>query len=103
MAFGISRTELVEWKRRIEAGEMAILTHYWLDPRFPNSTSVTKVGCQDTKRLAEWGRRYSLKEAWIDHKEDYPHFDLFGDIQEQVLVDEGLVDQYTRFIQKKRS
>lgn len=103
MAFGIKRHELVEWKLKIEAGDIAILTHYWQDPRFPGATSVTKVGCLDIVSLAEWGTRYGLKEEWIDHKEGYPHFDLFGEIQERVLREEGMEDQYIRFVYKKRS
>lgn len=35
MAFGINREELTRWKKAVSAGEIAFLTHYWLDPRFP--------------------------------------------------------------------
>ncbi|MFC4356235.1 hypothetical protein ACFO0S_14335 [Chryseomicrobium palamuruense] len=103
MAFGINRQELINWKRKIEAGEIAILTHYWLDSRFPESTSVTKVGCSDLSKLAEWGREYNLKKEWIDRKEGYPHYDLFGEIQERVLREEGMNEQYDRFLKTKRS
>lgn len=56
MAFGIKRHEIKEWKRKIDAGEIAFLTHYWLDDRFPGSKTVTKVGCHDLERLADWGK-----------------------------------------------
>ena len=45
MAFGIKRHELNEWKRKTLNGEIAFLTHYWYDQRFPEYYSVTKVGC----------------------------------------------------------
>ena len=101
MAFGITRDELVEWKRSIKRGEIAILTHYWMDPRFPDATSVTKVGAGDIEKLAAWGARYGLKKVWIDPKESYPHYDLFGEWQERVLRLEGKHDQYEKFVQKK--
>lgn len=43
MAFGTNRTELSAWKRAVRAGEIAFLTHYWLDDRFPGCKTVTKV------------------------------------------------------------
>ncbi|WP_342525555.1 hypothetical protein MKY84_08620 [Chryseomicrobium sp. FSL W7-1435] len=103
MAFGITRRELVAWKQKIEAGEIGILTHYWLDSRFPHATSVTKVGARDLNQLASWGETYGLQKEWIDHKEHFPHFDLFGEIQERVLKEEGMTEQYEKFITKKRS
>lgn len=33
MAFGIDRQELSRWKEAVERGEIAYLTHFWLDPR----------------------------------------------------------------------
>ncbi|XKH51142.1 hypothetical protein LG275_02800 [Chryseomicrobium palamuruense] len=101
MAFGITRDELVQWKSKIQQGEIAFLTHYWMDPRFPGSTSVTKVGAQDIDQLAKWGEQYGLKEQWIDRKESYPHFDLFGEWQEKILRLEGIEDQYAKFVEKK--
>lgn len=101
MAFGITRDELIEWKRKVKRGEIAILTHYWMDPRFPESTSVTKVGAEDIEKLAAWGKQYGLKKEWIDLKESYPHYDLFGEWQERVLRLEGMEEQYEKFIQKK--
>lgn len=97
MAFGINRSELKAWKEAVSAGEIAFLTHYWLDDRFPGCKTVTKAGCTDLAKLIEWGKRYGLKPEWIDHREDYPHFDLFGKIEVQALLDAGLVEQVNRF------
>ncbi|GER70267.1 hypothetical protein BpJC7_15700 [Weizmannia acidilactici] len=55
MAFGIKRKQIQEWKAAIDRGEIAFLTHFWLDDRFPEAKSVTKVGCNDLGKLAEWG------------------------------------------------
>jgi|SRR5690625_2271353 len=89
MAFGIKRKELVNWKEKVTKGKIAFLTHYWQDPRFPGCYSVTKVGCSDIDKLIDWGKNYNLKEEWIDLKESFPHFDLFGDKQKEVLMNEG--------------
>lgn len=96
MAFGISRAELNNWQYKVRRGEVAIMTHYWLDKRFPGCTSVTKVGCSDITRLIEWGRKYQLHPKWI-HQNRYPHFDLFGERQKQILIEEGLNDHIKRF------
>lgn len=96
MAFGIKREELIAWKKRVKAGEIAFLTHYWLDYRFPNSYTVTKVGCIDEEKLIRWGEQYGLKEEWI-HQSNYPHFDLFGMIQKEILLSEGLMEHIYRF------
>jgi hypothetical protein len=99
MAFGINRQELKEWKEKIESGEIAFLTHYWLDDRFPGSKTVTKVGCNDIQKLVEWGKQYGLKPEWIDkRKENYPHYDLFGEIQKEILENEGLQYQLLKLI-----
>ncbi|WP_079509085.1 hypothetical protein [Mesobacillus jeotgali] len=93
MAFGIKRHELAEWKAKIERGEIAFLTHYWIDDRFPGCTTVTKAGCRDLEKLAEWGRKYDLKPEWIDKRKiDYPHFDLFGLKQAEILEKEGIIN-----------
>ncbi|OIK13240.1 hypothetical protein BIV60_14205 [Bacillus sp. MUM 116] len=93
MAFGITRDELMEWKQKIDRGEIAFLTHYWLDDRFPEYKTVTKVGCNDLKKLVEWGRKYGLKKEWIDHRKDgYSHFDLLGKRQKEILQAEGLLE-----------
>jgi hypothetical protein len=91
MAFGIKRKEINEWKQKIDDGEIAFLTHYWLDDRFPGCKTVTKVGCHDLERLAEWGSKYGLKKEWIHHRRDgYSHFDLIGERQQEILHNEGL-------------
>ncbi|MDS9471162.1 hypothetical protein [Sporosarcina pasteurii] len=97
MAFGINRQELTAWKKAVAAGEIAFLTHYWLDDRFPNCKTVTKAGCGNIERLAEWGEQYGLKREWIDMRDDFPHFDLFGEHEKRILINEGLTDQLKRF------
>lgn len=98
MAFGINRQELVSWKQEVKKGEkVALLTHFWLDSRFPNSTSVTKAGCADMEKLVDWGRKYGLSPEWIHLDPEYPHFDLFGDWQRQVLKAEKEWKQLKRF------
>ncbi|WP_067843673.1 hypothetical protein [Amphibacillus sediminis] len=97
MAFGLKKHELREWKQKIEAGGLAFLTHYWLDQRFPDCTSVTKVGCMDTEKLINWGEQYGLKPEWIHHQDKYPHYDLFKPLQYTVLRAEGLEDHIKRF------
>lgn len=97
MAFGIKRAEVSAWKEAVRAGEIAFLTHYWLDDRFPGCKTVTKVGCSNLDRLIEWGRGYGLKPEWIDYKKDYPHFDLFGKTEIEALRDAGLSDRVNRF------
>ena len=86
MAFGIKRVDVINWKRQIDQGKIAFLTHYWLDDRFPGCKTVTKVGCKDMDRLAEWGEKYGLRKEWIHHRKDgYSHFDLLGDRQRDIL------------------
>lgn len=93
MAFGIKRSEVIEWKQKIDNGEIAFLTHFWLDDRFPGCNTVTKVGCQDLELLASWGGKYGLKKEWIHHRKDgYSHFDLIGERQKEILRSEGLFE-----------
>ncbi|MFJ7754733.1 hypothetical protein ACQKGI_01450 [Peribacillus muralis] len=93
MAFGIKRKDVVEWKKRIDQGEIAFLTHYWLDDRFPGCKTVTKVGSKDLGRLSEWGKQYGLKKEWIHHRKDgYSHYDLLGDKQREILNAEGIIE-----------
>ncbi|WP_423802338.1 hypothetical protein [Neobacillus sp. SAB-20_R2A] len=93
MAFGIKKRDINEWKRKIDSGEIAFLTHYWLDDRFPGYKTVTKVGCEDLDRLAAWGQRYGLKKEWIHHRKDgYSHFDLIGPRQKGILIQEGQLE-----------
>ncbi|GAB3066554.1 hypothetical protein [Virgibacillus ainsalahensis] len=97
MAFGVNRKELKEWKKNVENGHIAFLTHYWLDDRFPGCDTVTKVGCNDIKKLQAWGETYGLQPSWIHLDEKHPHFDLFGVHQKEILKREGQLDQMQRF------
>ncbi|WP_057913696.1 hypothetical protein [Peribacillus muralis] len=94
MAFGIKREDVMEWKLRIDQGQIAFLTHYWLDDRFPGCKTVTKVGSTDLSRLSEWGKQYGLKKEWIHHRKDgYSHYDLLGDKQKEILKAEGIIEE----------
>ncbi len=103
MAFGIKREELENWKEKVERGEIAFLTHYWLDERFPGSKTVTKVGCSNLEKLIAWGAQYNLKKEWIDMRKDYPHFDLFGEHEVRIMQREGLSTQLDRFKTTKKA
>lgn len=97
MAFGITRMELSLWKEKVRKGEIAFITHYWIDERFPGITTVTKVGCSDIARLKAWGEKYGIPAKYIHYTSNYPHFDLFGDKQRLILEKEQLSDQLARF------
>ncbi|EXX85783.1 hypothetical protein BG53_07230 [Paenibacillus darwinianus] len=97
MAFGLQRAELVEWKKRVAAGEIAYMTHYWLEARWPDSTTVTKVGCADLGKLSRWCRSNGLNPEYIHARDDYPHYDLIGSKQREILAREGLWEQIERF------
>ncbi|WP_202079045.1 hypothetical protein [Caldalkalibacillus salinus] len=97
MAFGITRKELNQWKAKIDRGEIALITHYWVHPRFPECKTVTKAGAKNLEELIQWGKQYGLKPEWIDLRDDYPHFDLIGDKQIEILREEKCVDQLKRF------
>ncbi len=97
MAFGIKRDELENWKRKVANGEIAFLTHYWVHPRYPSVRTVTKAGCSSIGKLAEWGAGYGLKEEWIHQRSEYPHFDLIGEMQIEILKKEGLHHHIKRF------
>ncbi|MEA3319398.1 MAG: hypothetical protein U9Q88_05150 [Bacillota bacterium] len=101
MAFGINRGELLEWKEKVKNGEIAFLTHYWIHPRFDGITTVTKAGCSDVNKLIKWGHQYGLKEEWIHKRNEYPHFDLIGDTQLEILKKEGQWNQINRFFDDK--
>lgn len=103
MAFGIDRAELAKWKSEVKQGEISIITHYWQDERFPESTSVTKVGCNDLKKLIQWGKKYNLKSEWIHQDKNFPHFDLFGKKQGEILEGEGMTEQIRRFLSKEKN
>ena len=100
MAFGIKREEVMEWKRRVEGEQIAFLTHYWYDPRFPNFNTVTKVGCRDINKLVHWGNQYGLNPEWIDYHAGYPHYDLLGEKQYKILKAEGYTEHIRRFMLK---
>lgn len=97
MAFGIDKKELRNWKKKVLKGEIAFLTHYWLDERFPGCDCLTKVGCSNIKKLATWGKKYGLKEEWIHKRDRFPHYDLFGDFQKEILQAEEQWDQIEKF------
>ncbi|AZB43066.1 hypothetical protein CEF21_12540 [Bacillus sp. FJAT-42376] len=97
MAFGINKKELKSWKEAVSRKEIAFLTHFWYDDRFPNSHSVTKAGCGDLEKLAEWGKQFGLQEEWIDRRSGYPHFDLMGSVQIKVLKHYGMNDTIKKF------
>ncbi|NMH74658.1 hypothetical protein HF078_16370 [Bacillus sp. RO2] len=101
MAFGINRGELQEWKEKVKSGEIAFLTHYWIHPRYDGITTVTKAGCSDVNKLIKWGHQYGLKEEWIHKRNEYPHFDLIGDTQLEILKKEGQWNQINRFFDDK--
>ncbi|CAM4382739.1 hypothetical protein [Paenibacillus tarimensis] len=97
MAFGLKREELREWKAKVSSGEIAFITHYWLEPRFPGIRTVTKVGCADVDKLKRWCQVNGLDPSYIHYRERYPHFDLIGRRQAEILLQEGLTDQLKRF------
>ena len=97
MAFGISREELARWKRSVASGQLSYLTHYWLEPRFPGIKTVTKVGCSDLGRLIRWCEKHGLNPEYIHRREEYPHYDLIGSRQRDILLAEGQYEQLRRF------
>ncbi|MFZ3577728.1 hypothetical protein [Virgibacillus sp. DJP39] len=97
MAFGLKRKELHQWKNSVKNGEISFLTHYWQDDRFPGCYTVTKVGCNDRKKLISWGKQYQLQENWIHADKDFPHFDLFGEKQIEILLEENQLEQIEKF------
>ncbi|WP_096154524.1 MULTISPECIES: hypothetical protein [Bacillus] len=101
MAFGIKRAELMSWKRKVENGDIAFITHYWVHPKFPHIHTVTKVGCCDIEHLVKWGEKYGLKSEWIHNREQFPHFDLIGEKQLEILEIENQWDQINKFLKRK--
>lgn len=97
VAFGIKREELITWKKKVTSGEIAFLTHYWYDPRFPDCKTVTKVGCSDLDKLKKWGMKYNIPEKYIDNRSGFPHFDLFGQRQMDILASENMLEQLSKF------
>ncbi|RDY68490.1 hypothetical protein ACJA3J_10720 [Halobacillus sp. SY10] len=97
MAFGVKKSELMDWKAKVKRGEIAFLTHFWLDDRFPGCDTVTKVGCCDLNKLKAWGEQYGLEPEWIHKDPRFPHFDLFGERQLHILEEEGYWEHIHRF------
>lgn len=98
MAFGIKRSDVELWKKKVERADIAFLTHYWQDERFPDCRTVTKAGCSDVEKLVKWGKQYGLQPEWIDSRNpSRPHFDLLGEKQLTILKKEGLLDHLQRF------
>ncbi|OMP66914.1 hypothetical protein [Domibacillus epiphyticus] len=98
MAFGLKRIDVDRWKRELETGEIAFLTHYWYDERFPQYRTVTKAGCIQIEKLIKWGHLYGLNPEWIDLRNpSRPHFDLLGDKQLIILKAEGLNSHIQKF------
>lgn len=97
MAFGVTRNELNNWKQQVAEGNIAYLTHYWHDPRFPGFRTVTKVGCAHQEKLVQWCTERNLNPDYIHRRSQYPHFDLIGPMQVKILQDEHLWDHIKRF------
>jgi hypothetical protein len=97
VAFGISREELNNWKEAVARGEIAFLTHYWLDPRFPDVKTVTKVGCRNLEVLSQWCAAHGLDPRYIHNRPPFPHYDLIGPKQKEILQKERLWDHLERF------
>jgi hypothetical protein len=97
MAFGISRNELTQWKEAVARGEISFLTHFWLDIRFPHYKTVTKVGCSNMEQLVLWCINHDLNPKYIHNRTPFPHFDLLGPRQRDILQSEGLWEQLNRF------
>lgn len=102
MAFGINKAELNDWKEKALRGDVAFLTHFWYDERFPQYDSVTKVACADIAKLLHWGKKYGLKKEWLHNRQSFPHFDLLGERQLHILKKEGKYDHIERFIYKNK-
>jgi hypothetical protein len=97
MAFGITRAELQQWKAAVTRGEIAFLTHYWVDTRFPDIRTVTKVGCSNLDVLSDWCLAYGLNPSYIHNRRPYPHYDLIGSKQKEILLQKKLWHHLERF------
>ncbi|WP_416150653.1 hypothetical protein ACM26V_06690 [Salipaludibacillus sp. HK11] len=93
MAFGVKKTELSRWKEKAKQGHISFLTHFWHDSRFPQYKTVTKAACSNRNTLVTWGKKYGLKEKWIHERDEFPHFDLLGETEEQILLNEGCAEK----------
>lgn len=97
MAFGIKRDEMERWKAAVARGEIAYLTHFWVDRRFPGIRTVTKVGCSDLAKLSRWCKVHGLNPRHIHARTEFPHYDLMGAKQREVLLKENQLEQLERF------
>lgn len=97
MAFGITRGELNIWKTSVANGETAFLTHYWFDQRFPDCNTVTKVGNSNLEKLTQWCIENGLNPRYIHNRPPFPHFDLIGSKQREILRKENLSHHLVRF------
>lgn len=97
MAFGINRSELNAWKSAVARGETAFLTHYWYDARFPQFRTVTKVGIANLDLLAKWCVLHGLNPRYIHNRPPFPHFDLMGYKQKEILLRLNLAEHISRF------
>jgi hypothetical protein len=97
VAFGITRAELNTWKEAVTRGETAYLTHYWFDPRFPDYRTVTKVGNANLERLTHWCNQNGLNPRYIHNRPPFPHFDLMGHRQVEILLRENMQQHLERF------
>ena len=97
MAFGITRDEMNKWKHEVKLGRISFLTHYWLEPRFSGIRTITKVGCADLEKLTLWCLDNGLNPANIHRREDFPHYDLIGLKQREILYKEKQWLQIERF------
>ncbi|SDN31578.1 hypothetical protein [Alkalicoccus daliensis] len=106
MAFGVTKKELKNWKAAANSGEVAFLTHFWYDPRFPEYKTVTKAACSDIETLVSWGEKYNLKRSWIHVDNHFPHYDLIGSTETEILTAEGkqhkLVEMHNRIKLKNK-
>ncbi|WP_280771909.1 hypothetical protein [Salipaludibacillus daqingensis] len=103
MAFGVTKSELFRWKEKARQGKVSFLTHFWYDTRFPQYKTVTKAACVNRETLVLWGEKHGLKEKWIHEREEFPHFDLIGDIEKQILVKEGYEEKLLHLQEKALS
>ncbi|CAM3742069.1 hypothetical protein [Alkalicoccus chagannorensis] len=93
MAFGVTREEVQAWRKAVASGEIAFLTHFWYDERFPEHPTVTKAACCSRERLEDWGKEYGLRPEWIHEDSHAPHFDLIGSWEYSILKQEGCLEQ----------
>ncbi|MFA9559596.1 hypothetical protein ACERII_19990 [Evansella sp. AB-rgal1] len=100
MAFGLKKSDIEKWKKRANEGEVAFITHFWFDERFPQYRTVTKAACANKDTLIQWGQKYNLKPEWIHDRKDFPHFDLLGDRQRDILKKENQYEQLEKLLTK---